>query len=68
MARQIARAIEIDDYRFVTTTVECKKLIAVIDAKSISSLMHTLDDYLVCLGLAENIVRVGGNPRIPHGV
>jgi len=33
-----------------------KHLIAEIEANSVSSLLHTIDDYLACVGVAEKIV------------
>ena len=55
-AEQIIRSIKVDDFDFVTSKIKGKKLEATIESNSISSLLHTLDDYLACLTVAENVV------------
>ena len=55
-AEQIIRSIKVDDFDFVTSKINGKKLEATIESNSISSLLHTLDDYLACLTVAENVV------------
>jgi tRNA threonylcarbamoyladenosine modification (KEOPS) complex Pcc1 subunit len=55
-AEKVLRSIKVDDLDFVSSTLEEKKLLTVIKAKSISSLIHTLDDYLACVSVAEKIV------------
>jgi hypothetical protein len=56
-ARAIAKAVEVDNYEFVKTTLESKKMISVAEADSIPSLIHTLDDFLACVGVAEKVVK-----------
>ena len=55
-ADKILRSIKVDDFDFVTSNVQNKRLEAEIKSKSVSSLIHTLDDYLSCLSVAEKIV------------
>ena len=55
-AEKILRSIKVDDFDFVTSKVHNKSLEATIKSKSVSSLLHTLDDYLSCLSIAEKIV------------
>ncbi len=55
-AKKILRSITVDDFDFVTSEVHNKSLDATIKSKSVSSLLHTLDDYLSCLSVAEKIV------------
>lgn len=55
-AEQIIRSIKVDDFDFVTSKINGKNLEATIESNSISSLLHTLDDYLACLTVAENVV------------
>ncbi len=55
-AEKILRSIKVDDFDFVTSKVHNKSLEATIKSKSVSSLLHTLDDYLSCLSVAEKIV------------
>ena len=55
-AETVHKSIEVDNFEFVKTKVEGKKLNAKIQSNSISSLLHTLDDYLACISVAEKIV------------
>jgi len=55
-AENILRSIKVDDFDFVTSKVHNNSLEATITSKSVSSLLHTLDDYLACLSVAEKIV------------
>ena len=56
-ARAIAKAVEVDNYQFVKTTQEGKRIISEAESESLSSLIHTLEDFLGCIGVAENVVR-----------
>jgi hypothetical protein len=56
-AMAIARAVEVDNYEFVKTTLEGKKMVSIAESDSIPSLIHTLDDFLACVGVAEKVVR-----------
>jgi tRNA threonylcarbamoyladenosine modification (KEOPS) complex Pcc1 subunit len=55
-AKKILRSIQADDQRFVKSTVKGKTLQAVVENTSVSSLLHTLDDYLACASIADDIV------------
>lgn len=55
-AKQVFQSIKVDDFDFVESLVEKSSLHAKITADSIPSLLHTLDDYLSCAGVAEDIV------------
>ncbi|MCK5459103.1 MAG: hypothetical protein KAI20_04370 [Thermoplasmatales archaeon] len=55
-AEKILRSIKVDDFDFVKSKIHNKSLEATITSKSVSSLLHTLDDYLSCLSVAEKIV------------
>ena len=55
-AEKILCSIKVDDFDFVTSKVIKTSLEAEIKSKSVSSLIHTLDDYLACLSVAEKIV------------
>lgn len=56
-AKKVLRSIRADDQGFVTSTLKGKTLEAVVESKSISSLLHTLDDYLACVSVANEIVK-----------
>lgn len=59
----VAAAVKADDENFVKTRVTGSKITARISAKSPMSLLHTVDDYLACLSVAEKTV-VGGEPDL----
>ena len=55
-AENIAKTVGVDNYIFVKTEAKENKIISEIESKSISSMLHTIDDYLSCVGVAEKIV------------
>jgi len=55
-AKTVLKSIKVDDFNYVNSTINNKMLKATIKAKSISSLIHTLDDYLACISVAMKIV------------
>ncbi len=54
--KNVLKSIEVDNLRFVKAHIKGKTLEADIESKSISSLLHTLDDYLACVSVAEKVV------------
>jgi tRNA threonylcarbamoyladenosine modification (KEOPS) complex Pcc1 subunit len=55
-AEKILRSIKVDDYTFVKSRrVDCT-IEATINSNSLSSLLHTLDDYLSCFSVAKSVV------------
>lgn len=54
--KTVLRSIEVDDFSFVKSKADGKQLKAHFEADSVSSLLHTLDDYLACVSVAEKIV------------
>jgi len=52
----VLRSIEVDNLDFVKSQTNGRQLEAHIESESISSLIHTLDDYLACVSVAEKIV------------
>ena len=54
-AENILKSIEVDNFDFVKTKIKGKALEAMIESKSVSSLIHTLDDYLACVSVAEKV-------------
>ncbi|PIV70044.1 MAG: hypothetical protein COS08_02310 [Euryarchaeota archaeon CG01_land_8_20_14_3_00_38_12] len=55
-AESIAKSIKVDNYIFVKTKTKDNKIMSEIESDSIPSMLHTIDDYLSCVGVAENIV------------
>lgn len=55
-AEKVHRSVELDNEGYVRSRVEGRSIHAEMEAESLKSLLHTLDDFLSCVGLAENIV------------
>jgi len=55
-AKTVLKSIQVDDFDFVKSKINNNILEAEIKSKSISSLIHTLDDYLACISVATKIV------------
>lgn len=61
----INKALSIDNYQFVMTKIDNKKLVSDITSRSISSLLHTLEDYLNCVNVAEKVAKINnGSQRL----
>ncbi len=55
-AKTVLKSIAVDNFHFVKSKVNGKRLEAQIKTNSISSLLHTLDDYLACVSVAIKVV------------
>jgi len=55
-AKMLLRSIEVDNQGFVETEVIGARLICRVEAKTVASLRHTLDDLLACADIAESIL------------
>jgi tRNA threonylcarbamoyladenosine modification (KEOPS) complex Pcc1 subunit len=52
-ARNIAKAMEMDNAGYIETRVEGKTIYATTTAENVMSLRNTLDDYLACATVAQ---------------
>jgi len=55
-ALHIKNALKVDDASFVTSTVTHNELHATIESSTLTSFQQTIDDYLSCITIAENIL------------
>ena len=55
--KTVLKSIEVDNLNFVKSQINGKKLETHIECNSISSLLHTLDDYLACVSVAEKVIK-----------
>jgi tRNA threonylcarbamoyladenosine modification (KEOPS) complex Pcc1 subunit len=60
MALSVARAIELDNAGYVKTEVNGKTLLLRTRAESTGSMLHTLEDLLACVKVADQVVRAKG--------
>jgi tRNA threonylcarbamoyladenosine modification (KEOPS) complex Pcc1 subunit len=56
-AQKIQQTVSIDDGSFVSSKINNNTLEASIKSNSLSSFLHTLDDYLACITVAENVMK-----------
>ena len=56
-AEAVARAVAVDNEGFVEMNVEGKRIISTAESESIPSLIHTLEDFLSCVSVAERVVK-----------
>lgn len=59
-AHNVQRSLELDNEGYVRSRIDGSSIEAHVEAESLKSLLHTLDDYLACLGVADNIVTKKG--------
>jgi tRNA threonylcarbamoyladenosine modification (KEOPS) complex Pcc1 subunit len=55
-AEKVHRSVELDNEGYLETRVDGRTVVAKAEAESLKSLLHTLDDFLACVGVAERIV------------
>jgi tRNA threonylcarbamoyladenosine modification (KEOPS) complex Pcc1 subunit len=55
-AKNVLKSVKVDDFDFVKSKIIDDRLEAEISSGSISSLLHTLDDYLACVSVAEKVI------------
>ena len=53
----ILNSIDVDNLDYIQSKKKGKTIITNIESNSISSLIHTLDDYLACISIAEKIIK-----------
>lgn len=55
-AEKVHRSIELDNQGYISTKVVGSSILAEVTSSSLNSLLHTLDDFLACAGVAEKVV------------
>lgn len=56
-AEAILRSVAVDNGGFITSRREGRRLVSEAQASTPLSLLHTLEDYLACVAVAERIVQ-----------
>ena len=54
--KTVLKSVQVDDFDFVKSKINENKLEAEISSNSVSSILHTLDDYLACISVAVKVV------------
>ena len=57
VARRVHRSVSLDNEGYLVSEVRGSFISAIVEADSLSSLLHTLDDFLSCVGVAEGVVK-----------
>ena len=55
-AERVHKSVELDNQGYLSTEVKGNAIVAKIEADSLNSLLHTLDDFLACTSVADRIV------------
>jgi len=55
-AKTVLKSVKVDDFDFVKSKIIKNKLQAEINSDNVSSLLHTLDDYLACVSVAMKVL------------
>jgi tRNA threonylcarbamoyladenosine modification (KEOPS) complex Pcc1 subunit len=55
-AQKVHRSVELDNLGYLESRVDGNVIVADIKAGSIKSLLHTLDDFLACTGVASKVL------------
>ena len=56
-AKTVLKSIEVDNLNFIKSRIKGNQLKTHIECNSISSIIHTLDDYLACVSVAEKVIK-----------
>ena len=56
IAKTVFESVDVDNYGYVDAELKQKKIVSRIKAKSLASLLHTLEDYLSCVSIAEKMM------------
>lgn len=55
-AEKVHNSVSLDNEGYLNTKLEGNTIVAEIEAKSLYSLLHTLDDFLSCTSLADKVI------------
>jgi tRNA threonylcarbamoyladenosine modification (KEOPS) complex Pcc1 subunit len=58
-AQAILKAIELDNGPYAKASIDGRTIRLVCEAKSMPSMLHTLEDLLACIRVAEEMTRAG---------
>ena len=54
---KILKSVKVDNYNFIRCKRDKNRIKCDIESNSISSMLHTIDDFLSCIILAEEVYR-----------
>ena len=56
-AKKLLDSVKLDNGEYITTHQEGKKIICLASDESLGGLLHTAEDFLSCVSLAEKMVK-----------
>jgi tRNA threonylcarbamoyladenosine modification (KEOPS) complex Pcc1 subunit len=57
VADKVHRSVVLDNQGYIDSRVRESAIVAKVEAESLRSLLHTLDDFMACVAVAEGIVK-----------
>jgi len=57
IAKRVHRSVELDNQGYIHSEVRGRTILVQAEAESLKSMIHTLDDFLSCVSVAEGVVR-----------
>jgi tRNA threonylcarbamoyladenosine modification (KEOPS) complex Pcc1 subunit len=55
-AEKVHKSVELDNLGYLSSKVIGREIVAEVSSESLKSLLHTVDDFLACTGVASKIV------------
>ena len=55
-AKQVLKSVQVDDASFMKSERKQNKIQTKMTTTSVASMLHTVDDFLACVRIAENII------------
>jgi len=62
-AERVHRSVSLDNAGYVSSALKGNAIVAEAEAQTLMSLLHTVDDFLACMSVAQKIVGGDVSPR-----
>ena len=56
IAEKVHRSVVLDNQGYIDSKTRGSAIVARVEAESLRSLLHTLDDFMACVAVAEGVV------------
>ena len=57
VADKVHRSVVLDNQGYIVSKVDGSAIVARVEAESLRSLLHTMDDFMACVSVAEGVVK-----------
>ena len=58
-AKKILESVKLDNGEWISTKLEGRKILCHANSDSVGGLLHTAEDFLSCVSLAERMIKKG---------